>query len=201
MRFSQQEVEDLLVSWIVLSVAFAVFMKGLRLFKNPFIIPQMLVIVGTAFVLHELSHKYVAQRYNLWAEYRKFTWGLLLAIFLSLLALFPSGVRIFFGFPGAVMIMGTAWMSPEIEARVSVAGPVSNIIVGIVALLTRSAVGNVGYSGTVDFLTSLAAINLYLAMFNMIPFPPFDGSKVVKYSPVLWIGTAALIVILLFVVV
>lgn len=187
MKFSQREVNDLLVSWIVLSLAFAIFRRGIfALVEYPLYLLQMLIIVGTAFVLHELSHKYVAQKYGLWAEYRKWTWGLIMAFFLSLTRI------IFFAAPGAVMIMSTGWVTPDIEWKTSIAGPISNITVGTVALLTRTA----GYFP--PFLTELAVINFFLAVFNLLPVPPMDGSKVLKYNVVLWIITFGLAVVLLF---
>jgi Zn-dependent protease len=194
MRFSEREVRDLLISWIVLSVSFAILWEDgvigiLRgrseLFTNPFLIPQMLVIVGSAFVLHELAHKYVAQKYGLWAEYRKWDQGLLLAFFLSLTGLF------LFAAPGAVMIM-SRFSDPEIEVKTSIAGPVSNIGVGIVALFLR-------ISGVVPvFMTQLAVINFFLAMFNMFPIPPMDGSKVIRHNPTTWVIVFGAAILLLF---
>jgi Zn-dependent protease len=194
MRFSEREVRDLLISWIVLSVSFAILWEDgvigiLRgrseLFTNPFLIPQMLVIVGSAFVLHELAHKYVAQKYGLWAEYRKWDQGLLLAFFLSLTGLF------LFAAPGAVMIM-SRFSDPEIEVKTSIAGPVSNIGVGIVALFLR-------IGGVVPvFMTQLAVINFFLAMFNMFPIPPMDGSKVIRHNPTTWVIVFGAAILLLF---
>ncbi|MBU7013683.1 MAG: site-2 protease family protein [Theionarchaea archaeon] len=175
MKFSQKEMEDLVISWIVLGISFAVFRLGVsRLVRNPVLIVQMLIIVGSAFVLHELSHKYMAQKYGLWAEYRKYTWGLVLAFFLGLTRI------VFFAAPGAVMIMSTGWVTSEIEGKTSLAGPVCNIAVGAAALLLKLTGV---YTG---FLTELAMINFFLAVFNLIPIPPMDGSKVVRYNPLLW---------------
>lgn len=198
MKFSQREVQDLLISWIVLSVAFFMLREGgiFRILRGSIDSPLQLLlgrfaIVGTAFVLHELSHKYVAQNYGLWAEYRKWTEGLFLAFLLSLTGLF------LFAAPGAVMIMSTGWVTPEIEAKTSLAGPISNITVGIVALLVGSAGIISGYS---LFLVELAAINFFLAFFNLIPIYPMDGSKVIRYNATLWGVTFGLTAVLLFAV-
>ncbi|MBU7047037.1 MAG: site-2 protease family protein [Theionarchaea archaeon] len=196
MEFSQREINDLLISWIVLSGAFALFRRGGipgllgragDLAQMPVYIGQMLVIVGTAFVLHELSHKYVAQKYGMWAEYQKWDWGLLMALFLSATGFF------FIAAPGAVMIMATGWLTPEIEAKTSIAGPVTNITVGIVALLLRASVA------LPVFLTELAVINFFLAVFNLLPIPPMDGSKVLRYNVFLWVVAFGVAVVLLFV--
>jgi Zn-dependent protease len=195
MRFSKREVHDLLISWIVLSVAFTILRQGgipgilsgrSYLFQDVFLFPKMFAIVGTAFVLHELSHKYVAQTYNLKAEYQKWTQGLIFAFILSLTGFF------LFAAPGAVMIMGAPWVTPEIEARISLAGPIANITVGIVALLVRSA-GYVPF-----FLTELALINFFLAVFNLLPIYPMDGSKVLRYNMMTWVVAFGSAVVLLF---
>ena len=108
MRFTEREIKDLLISWVVLSLAFAILREGGipglvrgRFAFSPLLFFGRFIIVGTAFVLHELSHKYVAQRYNLWAEYQRWDQGLLFAFFLSLTGLF------LFAAPGAVMIRVT----------------------------------------------------------------------------------------------
>ena len=198
MKFSQQEINDLLISWVLLSVAFALFRRrgipGLMsspgiVMQMPMYIVQMLIIVGTAFVLHELSHKYVAQKYGLWAEYRKWNSGLLLALFLSATGFF------FFAAPGAVMIMSAGWMTPEIEAKTSIAGPATNISVGILAILLGAA--GVFPPFLQDILPELAVINFFLAVFNLLPIPPMDGSKVLRYNVVLWVVAFVLAVVLL----
>ncbi|MBU7018505.1 MAG: site-2 protease family protein [Theionarchaea archaeon] len=196
MEFSQREINDLLISWIVLSGAFALFGRGgipglLRRTWDPAQIPiyivQMLVIVGSAFVLHELSHKYVAQKYGTWAEYQKWDWGLLMGLFISATGFF------IFATPGAVMIKSGGWLTPEIEFKITIAGPATNIAVGLFALLIRAA----GYFP--NFFLFLAMINLFLAVFNLLPIPPMDGLKVLRYNGALWTVTFGLSVVLLIV--
>jgi Zn-dependent protease len=68
---------------------------------------------------------------------------------------------------------------------VSLAGPVSNIGLAMVAgiLLRIVLAGSPGLPFAEPLsviLVSVAMINLYLAFFNLIPIPPFDGSGVVS---------------------
>ncbi len=65
---------------------------------------------------------------------------------------------------------------------VAAAGPASNIVLATVsAAILSVVVTSAGGASTTFIVTNLVnfiAINLFLAVFNMIPIPPFDGSKV-----------------------
>lgn len=65
------------------------------------------------------------------------------------------------------------------EAIVAVAGPLSNIAIALIfAALIRSA-DLLGLSQSfVELAISVIALNIFLALFNMVPIPPLDGSKI-----------------------
>jgi Zn-dependent protease len=65
------------------------------------------------------------------------------------------------------------------EAIVAIAGPLSNIAIALIfALLIRSA-DVFGLSASfVELAVSIIALNIFLALFNMVPIPPLDGSKI-----------------------
>jgi Zn-dependent protease len=59
-------------------------------------------------------------------------------------------------------------------AITAVAGPVSNVV--LAALLARVVLPNLsGIPGEIVFW--VVVVNLYLAVFNMLPIPPLDGSR------------------------
>jgi Zn-dependent protease len=70
-------------------------------------------------------------------------------------------------------------------ALVAIAGPITNIIIAVVfGLALRfllpiwDRTSSDGLTYVVNIFAIIVSLNLSLAIFNMIPFPPLDGSKV-----------------------
>ena len=167
---SRKELFDLAKAWIVLGVAFAIVMNGLK-FNLAFFIAVFisLIVLGAGFVFHELAHKFLAQRYGCFAEFRSFDKMLILALVFSVLGFILAA-------PGAVMIRGHLTRSQT--GRISAAGPAMNIIISLLfLLLTFTSIGiwqTVGHYGFI--------INAWLALFNMIPVAMFDGRKIFNWN-------------------
>jgi len=64
------------------------------------------------------------------------------------------------------------------EALISLAGPLSNIILALLVGLAFKFIPIQPLAANTQPLISFLAINLGLAYFNLLPFPPLDGSKV-----------------------
>ena len=184
--FSQTELRDLAIGLGVIMLI-PLFSYWRLLFTNPVLILSFLTIYALAFVIHELAHKFSAQMLGYWAEFRINQQGLMLTLF-SLI----SPIKIIA--PGAVMIGNIAnW---DHYGKVAVAGPASNIGMGILFFIFRSIIGNV-------FWGDLAAIGIYinasLALFNLIPLGLFDGAKIIKWNRKVW-GVCVLISLILYVI-
>ncbi len=183
--FSRIEVRDILLAWAALGVAFyfayrAEF-RSVGIFGG---IAISLATVGSGFVLHELSHKFVAERYGYWAEFRMWPMGILLAIATSL-------VGFIFAAPGATYISGLS-VSSEQNGRISLAGPLTNVAVGLI-FLPFLIIG----SGSLELLGFIGfSVNMFLAVFNMLPFLPLDGAKVFAWSKIYWLAVFGPLVIL-----
>lgn len=64
-------------------------------------------------------------------------------------------------------------------AYVGLAGPASNLLIALILGLFVRFFGSFGFLATVaPFLSFVVLVNIWLAMFNLLPLPPLDGSKV-----------------------
>lgn len=168
--FSEKELKDLLKAWLVLSFAFAnILSGGFGGLMAAFIISSL--TVGIGFIIHEMGHKVLAQKYGAWAEFRAWDQMLIMAVVLS-----------FFGFifaaPGAVMIAGRT-IGKSRNGKISAAGPIMNFILAFLFLpliiyFPNGLINTIGMYGLM--------INTWLGLFNLIPFAMFDGKKILAWN-------------------
>lgn len=165
--FSIREVRELVIAWAVISVAFMFALTpGMFSFSlNALILSA--ITVGIGFLLHELAHKFVAQYYRCHAEFRSNNGMLVLALVLAGLSGFV------FAAPGAVMIEGVRLRKHL--GHIAIAGPITNVVLALLFLAVPGAIGTYGFQ-----------INAWLALFNMIPFGPLDGAKVLAWNKVVF---------------
>ena len=187
-----RERNDLIVSWLTLSVAFALVISDnfLNLMSLAEALPIALVAVGTGFVAHEMAHRQVARRYGFHAEYRAWLGGLAFAVLLA----FVSGGKFIFAAPGATYIFA-ADISAKQNGKISIAGPATNLAIGIALLLIGLFMAE-GFVLTV--LLNAAFINFWFAFFNLLPFGPLDGTKVIAWNSGVWLVTIAIAAFLAF---
>jgi Zn-dependent protease len=172
-RFGGTETKHLIVGTALVTAA------GVSFFRNdPFtagvlglVIASILFSLG--FILHELAHKYVAQSCGLWAEFRLNMMGVMLTA-LSIVS------PLKFIAPGAVVISGFA--DKDRMGKTAFAGPVVNVIITAALLIVMPL-----FTRDISFaLLAGAAINAFLALFNLIPFSVFDGLKVFRWNKQYW---------------
>ncbi|MFO7711490.1 MAG: metalloprotease [Candidatus Woesearchaeota archaeon] len=164
-QFKTDEVKDLGLSFLAIGLAFTIAQVGLSgQFAKVLIIS--LVTAGMGFVLHELGHKLVSQRYGCISHFVADKKMLLVAIGLS-----PLGIV--FAAPGAVMINGR--ITKAEYGMISAAGPIVNLILAAAfftaGLVIPSTITTVG-----------TQLNAWIGLFNMIPFLPFDGKKILDWN-------------------
>ena len=152
-----------------------------------------LVPLVIAIVLHEISHGWVANAFGDPTARRKGRLSLnpmrhvdpVGTIVLPLI-LAVSGAPVF-GWAKPVPVVARRMRNPRLHMMiVALAGPGMNLLLAVVtafalALLRWLAPGNgIGWALLYLNLVNFLAINIFLAVFNMLPIPPFDGSHVVE---------------------
>jgi Zn-dependent protease len=185
--FSRTEIIHITVALVVLSLAFThiLYRAGNVLYRDEVVnilalLAISAVLVFCSFILHEFGHKFVAQRFNAWSEFRIFPMGLVMALLSSLMGFL-------FAAPGAVYIRGQ--IDKEMNGKISLAGPGVNFVISAIALVLCFLMG----PGSVAYfvIASLAYLNAFLGLFNMIPVLPFDGSKIIAWDIRIYLLTVA----------
>lgn len=204
MRFSPTEVRHLAAATLILTLAFGIHFSVGRKGVDPALLPYTIALafpaVLSGFVVHELGHKYLAQRYGCWSEFRAWFMGLFIALLLSPYVLFAA--------PGAVMISG--YLRRSDYGRISLMGPMTNLAIAIVSIPLYLSITAPHFGGLpgIDADPDLGGaallagaiylmiwINIVLAGFNLIPLGILDGAKVMRWSPAVWLAAFAAVFI------
>lgn len=162
----------------------AFIMERLRSFL--FLLPCILI----ALPVHEVAHGYVACRLG---DPTARNFGRLSLNPLKHFDLLGVICMLFVGFGWArpVPVNTRHFKKPRRDmALVALAGPISNLIMGFIGLLLYCIVAaifsrienmpafSVSLVGSVlEFLNVFAVLNVSLAVFNLLPIPPLDGSR------------------------
>lgn len=171
----KKEITHILISVISISVAFTYYFYGGSITIGG--VTTIFLTVGLGFILHEMGHKFTAIKMGGQAFYRMWVEGLVFMIFLVLT------LRVVFAAPGATYIYKPNMTRRE-NGLISLAGPIINIILGFVFFFIAIAAG---MSAPIRELGALGfQINIFLALFNLIPIPPLDGSKVFSWNILVW---------------
>ena len=152
----KSELSQFIIALLAVSVMFTIASGEVIQF------PLMVFTVGIGFIGHELAHKLVAQRFGLHARFHADMKMLLMGIVLSF-------TGFIFAAPGAVYTTGATRAQHGI---IALAGPLTNLALAVVFFFTP--------------LTFGTHINALLAVFNLIPFAPFDGASVWQWNKIAW---------------
>ena len=146
-----------------------------------YVLPAILI----AFTVHEYAHAFASS--ILGDPTPKLEGRLSLNPFVHLDLVGTLMLIIFkFGWAKPVMINPQYYKNPKRDmGLVAFAGPLVNFILSFLSFLVVNLIfkltnGDVGIAlyATYTFFRYFAIINLGLGVFNMLPFPPLDGSKV-----------------------
>jgi Zn-dependent protease len=183
-RISRKERFDLIVAWLAISIAFSLIFPRPDLLSYVMNLVLSMITVGVGFVLHEMAHKFTAMKFGYWAEFRKDNVMLLVAIVLAAL------VGVVFAAPGATVIYGTG-ITREQNGRISVAGPLTNLLLCIPFAVFIAISGGLGPEFAFSSLLSAIGIiglqvNAMIAAFNLLPVSVLDGRKILAWNPAIF---------------
>ena len=164
--FSTKELKHLTIgALLVFGVGFSYFLTTA---PTLFTLTILSIAFTLSFLLHEIAHKFSAQHFNLWAEFRLTMQGVLITL-----------ISIFLPFkiisPGAVMIAGSG--TKETVGKTAISGPVTNIIIAFICVILAAVT---------ELFIVIAFINALLAVINLIPFGILDGWKVFNWNKIFW---------------
>jgi Zn-dependent protease len=165
---AEEELVQLVVA--VLALALVYSYPALPLY------PLVFLAVAAAFVPHELAHKLVAESMGLEARFRLSPPALASSIAICLL----TGGVVKVGAAGAVVVSG--WVTVDDEGEIALAGPLANLAVAVFAACLGPAS---------PLFTYIALVNAGAAVFNLLPSPPLDGFKVLRWNGEYWVAAFA----------
>ncbi|MAG15503.1 hypothetical protein CMO88_00410 [Candidatus Woesearchaeota archaeon] len=129
------------------------------------------IVTAPAIALHELGHKLAGLSFGLDATFHAaYTWlgiGVLLKII---------GSPFLFFVPGFVSYSG-AGVEPLVRGFIAFSGPLVNLLL---FLFATTAIKQGWLKKHIPLLVLTKQINLFLFIFNMLPFGFFDGAQVFR---------------------
>ncbi len=157
-----------------------------------------LLAIIPSIILHEVSHGYVAylcgdptaknsHRLTLNPLRHIDPFGTILLPFLLIVTGLPA-----FGWAKPVPVNISRLRKPRTQSLyVSLAGPLTNIILSAIAFvyvryeIHHGAISQINGNNLFTFMVDLGLVNLILAVFNLLPIPPLDGSAIIeRFVPV-----------------
>ncbi len=169
-RFYRGELLELALATLAV---YAVFLSELGWFISLRLALYIFLLSFLVYVPHELAHKFSALYFGYPARFKLIPEFFILTLVSTLL---PFKIIV----PGTVLITAFS-VTRRTMGVISAMGPSTNLVIALASM----AVGG-------PYARVLADISAWIAFFNLIPFGPLDGKKVLDWNPILWILLIAL---------
>ena len=131
-KFTKEEIRNLLISIIVISILFTINMTQKSGWTNPDIINILIItiiIFSISLIAKIYSQKYLARKYHYHIEYKIWGYGLIFALITMLLNIFVITPGYFkYGLYDRIA-------TDEEKAKIALIGPAINIIIAVIFLI------------------------------------------------------------------
>jgi Zn-dependent protease len=148
-------------------------------------LPYVVITLMIAFTFHEFSHAYVAYKFGdpTAKKQGRLTLNPIQHLDpIGTILIFIAG----FGWARPVPVNSFFFKKPRLAGiLVSAAGPVSNFILASLGFIIWFSLDRAGVTAGVpafvpEFLDMFIGLNIVLFIFNLLPFPPLDGYRIVE---------------------
>lgn len=191
MHVGKEEAFEIVVSILAISLALTFATAGLSIEPSRFLflMATYVITIGSGFVLHEMAHKYYGLKYGAKARFKAWPAGLMIGLGFAIV---PQIFGIRFPLllaPGAVYIYAMRHISQKENGIISLAGPAMNWVLAAIFFAMFILFSDNIIIATITLQG--AWINMGLAMFNLLPVYPLDGSKVLAWDWRIWLAAFA----------
>jgi Zn-dependent protease len=148
-------------------------------------LPYVAITLMVAFTFHEFSHAYVAYKFGdpTAKKQGRLTLNPIQHLDpLGTILIFIAG----FGWARPVPVNSFFFKKPRLAGvLVSAAGPLSNLILASLGFVIWYSLSKAGTAASLpvyvpEFLDLFIQLNIVLFIFNLLPFPPLDGYRIVE---------------------
>jgi Zn-dependent protease len=148
-------------------------------------LPYVAITLMVAFTFHEFSHAYVAYKFgdHTAKKQGRLTLNPIQHLDpLGTILIFIAG----FGWARPVPVNSFFFKKPRLAGvLVSAAGPLSNLILASLGFVIWYSLSKAGTAASLpvyvpEFLDLFIQLNIVLFIFNLLPFPPLDGYRIVE---------------------
>ncbi|MBP2242539.1 Zn-dependent protease [Cytobacillus eiseniae] len=148
-------------------------------------IPYVAITLMIAFTIHEFAHAYVAYKFGDSTAQKQGRLTLNPIHHLDpigTILIFIAG----FGWARPVPVNRYFFKNPRLAGiLVSIAGPISNLLLAILGFIIWYAMLGMGVAEGLpmfvpEFFNIFIPLNLMLFVFNLLPFPPLDGFRIIE---------------------
>ena len=191
--FTNKELRDLIIAIIILSIIFS-----FPDFSGFFLVS--ILMVSFSYFVRELMHKFIARKFGCMSTFKLWPPGILIGVMSILLKYFGGFFaerNIVFAAPGFAEIMPyrfgrmgfkVARVTPKDLGLIALAGTGINVFFAVFFKIFPQGI-----------FQTLSQYNGLIALFNLLPISPLDGSKIFLWSMMTWLFLVFVSVLVVFV--